>query len=142
DRGRAEHGPRLGLARVRRPRARALLSRALTGPAGFRPGAPMRLILASRSPQRRAILEQLGIPFEVAVPDVDELADGPPQELGAENAYRRAAAGAGSGGPGDALGLGGDTIVALGATVYGKPADAGAARETLTALAGRRHTVL
>ena len=102
----------------------------------------MRLILASRSPQRRAILEQLGIPFEVAVPDVDELADGPPQELVAENAYRKAAAAAGSDGAADALVLGVDTIVALGATVYAKPADAGAARETLTALAGRRHTVL
>jgi septum formation protein len=104
----------------------------------------MRLILASKSPQRRAILEQLGIPFEVAVPDVDELTDGPPHELVAENAYRKAAAAAaaGSDGAADALVLGVDTIVALGATVYGKPVDAGAARETLTALAGRRQTVL
>jgi septum formation protein len=101
----------------------------------------MRLILASRSPQRRAILEQLGIPFEVVVPDVDELTDGPPHELVAENAYRKAAAAAGSDAA-DALVLGVDTIVALGATVYGKPSDADAARETLTALAGRRHTVL
>jgi septum formation protein len=104
----------------------------------------MRLILASRSPQRRAILEQLGIPFEVVVPDVEELAGGPPHELVAENAYRKAAAAAAavSDGAADALVLGVDTIVALGATVYGKPADADAARETLTALAGRRHTVL
>jgi septum formation protein len=38
--------------------------------------------------------------------------------------------------------LGVDTVVALGARVYGKPADVGAARETLSALSGRRHTVL
>ncbi|MBV8989778.1 MAG: Maf family protein, partial [Solirubrobacterales bacterium] len=31
------------------------------------------MILASRSPQRRAILEQLGIPFSVRVPGVEEL---------------------------------------------------------------------
>ncbi len=102
----------------------------------------MRLLLASRSPQRRAILEQLGIPFEVVVPDVEELAAGPPHELVAENAYRKAAAAAGRDGAADALVLGVDTIVALGATVYGKPLDAGAAREMLRALAGRRHTVL
>jgi septum formation protein len=102
----------------------------------------MRLILASRSPQRRAILEQLGISFEVFVPEVEELTDGPPYELVAENAYRKAAAAAGRDGAVDALVLGVDTIVALGATVYGKPLDADAARETLTALAGRRHTVL
>jgi septum formation protein len=108
----------------------------------------MPLILASRSPQRRAILEQLGIAFEAIVPDVDELTDGPPHELVAENAYRKAAAVAsGRSGESDAVStgalvLGVDTIVALGATVYGKPQDASAARETLTALAGRRHTVL
>jgi septum formation protein len=102
----------------------------------------MRLILASRSPQRRAILDQLGIPFEVVVPDVDELTDGPPHEVVAENAYRKAAAAAGRDGAADALVLGVDTIVALGAIVYGKPLDAVAARDTLTALAGRRHTVL
>ena len=102
----------------------------------------MRLVLASRSPQRRAILEQLGIPFEVVVSDVDELTEGPPHELAAENAYRKASAVAGSEGGAGALVLGVDTIVALGARVYGKPADADAARETLTALAGRRHAVL
>ena len=47
-RGRPEHGPRLGLERVRRARGEALLPRALM------------LTLASRSPQRKAILEQLG----------------------------------------------------------------------------------
>jgi septum formation protein len=98
------------------------------------------LILASRSPQRRAILEQLGVGFEVVVPDVDELTEGPPIELAAENAYRKAAAVAER--KPDALVLGVDTIVALGARVYGKPADAAHARATLEALAGRRHMVI
>ena len=48
------------------------------------------LILASRSPQRRAILEQLGIEFSIVVPDVDELEAGPPDEVAVENAYRKA----------------------------------------------------
>jgi septum formation protein len=58
----------------------------------------------------------------------------------AENAYRKAAAVAAS--RTGQLVLGVDTEVALGAHVYGKPADAEHARETLLALAGRRHTVL
>ena len=99
------------------------------------------LILASRSPQRRAILEQLGIAFEVRVPDVDELEAGPPNEVAPENAYRKAKAIA-AGAPGDALVLGVDTVVALGARLYGKPADATEARATLTALSGRRHAVV
>jgi septum formation protein len=87
----------------------------------------------------------------VVVSDVEELTDGPPHELAAENAYRKAAAVAAvaavaaGGAPGGAAGarvLGVDTIVALGASLYGKPPDAGAARETLKALAGRRHVVL
>jgi septum formation protein len=76
----------------------------------------------------------------VVVPDVDELTEGPPHEVVAENAYRKAAAVAAE--RGDALVLGVDTVVALGARVYGKPVDAAEARETLVTLGGRRHTVL
>jgi septum formation protein len=96
------------------------------------------LVLASRSPQRRAILEQLGVEFSVRIPDgVEELETGPPHEVALENAYRKASA-IGS----DGLVLGVDTVVALGARLYGKPADAEEARATLTALAGRRHAVV
>lgn len=98
------------------------------------------LVLASRSPQRRAILQQLGIAFSVVVPDVEELTAGPAHEVAVENAYRKAAAVA-SGAP-DALVLGVDTVVALGSTLYGKPVDAAAARATLSALSGRRHAVI
>ena len=54
----------------------------------------MGLILASRSPQRRAILEQLGIAFEVVDVDVEELTDGPAVEIARANALRKAQAGA------------------------------------------------
>ncbi len=98
------------------------------------------LILASRSPQRRAILEQLGVAFSVVVPEVDELGEGPPHEVAIENAYRKAAAVAQD--HPDALVLGVDTVVALGSRLYGKPADRQQAAGTLLALNGRRHSVI
>jgi septum formation protein len=99
------------------------------------------LILASKSPQRRAILEQLGIPFEVRIAAVDELEEGgSPEELALENAHRKAAAVAPQ--AVDALVLGVDTVVALEGRLYGKPADAEDARATLAALSGRRHEVI
>ncbi len=98
------------------------------------------VVLASRSPQRRAILEQIGVPFTVEVPDVEELESGPPHEVALENAYRKASAVASRTTGGLVLGV--DTLVSLGARVYGKPADAADARSMLTALAGRRHTVV
>jgi septum formation protein len=96
------------------------------------------LILASRSPQRRAILEQLGVSFSVAVPEVQELVSGPPHEIAVENAFRKASAVALEG----VCVLGADTVVALGGLVYGKPASVDEARATLTALSGRRHSVI
>jgi septum formation protein len=96
------------------------------------------LILASRSPQRRAILEQLGASFEVVAPDVEEIAEGPPREVAVENAMRKARAVRRS----DAVVLGVDTIVALGSRIYGKPGDMAQAASTLRALAGRRHAVI
>jgi septum formation protein len=98
-----------------------------------------RLVLASRSPQRRAILEQLGVEFSIRVPEVEELEHGPPHEVALENAYRKAVAVAADS---DGLVLGVDTVVSLGARLYGKPADPAEARVTLTALAGRRHAVI
>jgi septum formation protein len=99
------------------------------------------LILASRSPQRRAILEQLGADFTVDVPDADELEAGPPHEVAVENAYRKAHAVAAAADR-HALVLGVDTVVCIGSRLYGKPDDAAAARATLAALSGRRHAVI
>ncbi|MFZ1992831.1 MAG: Maf family protein [Solirubrobacteraceae bacterium] len=97
-----------------------------------------RLILASASPQRRAILQQIGVAFEVRVPAVDELSEGPAAEVALENAYRKAAAVA----PVQLPVLGVDTVVSLGTQIFGKPGDAVHAAEMLGALAGRRHVVV
>ena len=96
------------------------------------------LILASRSPQRRAILEQLGIDFEVRPTDVGELEEGSPEEIAVENARRKAEAVSSLG---DVV-LGVDTVVALDGVVYGKSPDEAGARATLTALSGRCHQVI
>ena len=79
------------------------------------------LILASRSPQRRAILEQIGVRFEVRVTDVAELEAGPPDEVALENAYRKAAAVAPDAHHTPVLAV--DTVVTAGGRIYGKPLD-------------------
>ena len=93
------------------------------------------LVLASRSPQRRAILEQLGIEFEVVVPEVEELEEGDPREMVVENALRKARAV-----EGDRV-LGVDTTVVVDGRSYGKPANDEEAEATLTLLSGRSHEV-
>jgi septum formation protein len=100
----------------------------------------LHLILASRSPQRRAILEQLGVAFEVRVADVEELVAGPPDEVAIENAYRKAAGVMTSEADPPVLGV--DTVVTIGGRIYGKPRDREHAREILEALGGRRHAVI
>lgn len=109
------------------------------------------LILASGSPQRRAILEQLGVAFRVVVTGVDELTEGPPEEIAVENARRKASAAASGLDPAphpehpnsdaDTV-LGVDTLVALDGRVYGKPCNRDDAAATLRALAGRSHRVV
>jgi septum formation protein len=98
------------------------------------------LILASRSPQRRAILEQLGIAFSVIMPDVEELEQGSAEDVALENARRKAEAVAADH-PG-ALVLGADTVVSLEGRLYGKPRAADQAGEALRALSGRTHQVV
>jgi septum formation protein len=98
------------------------------------------LVLASRSPQRRAILEQLRIAFEVLPVDVVELEVGDPVEVARANALRKARAAAPER-PGRTI-LGVDTVVALDGEIYGKPASEAAARETLKRLSGRAHEVV
>ena len=96
------------------------------------------LILASRSPQRHAILRQVGIEFDSVMPEVEELEHGEPADVAIENASRKAAAARGATVP--VLGV--DTVVTLDGQMYGKPGDLEQARATLTALSGRTHTVL
>jgi septum formation protein len=115
------------------------------------------LILASASPQRRAILERLGIDFEQRPASVEEVEEGDPQVVAVENALRKARAAWGMSPAAPAAGgqrhhanersahelvLGVDTMVQLDGRIYGKPADEQAARETLAALSGRTHDVV
>ncbi|HEV2723215.1 MAG TPA: Maf family protein, partial [Thermoleophilaceae bacterium] len=98
-----------------------------------------QLLLASRSPQRRAILEQLGVEFDVAVPDVEELEEGDPRALALENALRKARAAAPPRTRATVLGV--DTVVSSGGRVLGKPRDERQAHSFLSELSDRAHEV-
>jgi septum formation protein len=93
------------------------------------------LTLASASPQRRAILAQLGVDFEVVVPEVEELTDGDPRSTVVENAVRKARAV-----EGDPV-LGADTEVVLDGHVFGKAGSEEEAELFLRRLSGRTHEV-
>jgi septum formation protein len=96
------------------------------------------LVLASRSPQRRAILRELGVEFVERPVDIVEEDAGVPEAVAGENALRKAVAGRAQEGE---VVLGVDTVVATELEIWGKPPNAEAARETLRRLAGRTHTV-
>ncbi len=104
------------------------------------PPAPP-LLLASTSPQRRAILEQLGIPFELAEPDYEEHdpPDADPIALVRDHAAGKARS---IGEPDERPVLGVDTAVHLGGRLYGKPAGPEEAEEMLEALGGQTHEVV
>jgi nucleoside triphosphate pyrophosphatase len=91
------------------------------------------LVLASTSPQRCAILEQLAIPFEMVAPDFHEAPGTTPLERAAGKARSV------DGGPRPVLGV--DTEVLLDGELLGKPANATEAEEMLEALSGRTHEV-
>ena len=101
-----------------------------------------QLILASASPRRRELLQQVGVKFRVEVADIDEtplsaetpaayvarLALGKAQKVAANN-------------PGCVV-LGSDTTVVLDDEILGKPENDADARRILATLAGRRHQVM
>ena len=100
------------------------------------------LVLASTSPQRRAILEQLGIPFEVVAPRYVE-EDGPgtdPVELVRAHAAGKAWSVLPAAGSRPVLGV--DTAVVVGGEVFGKPRDEADAAVMLERLGGRGHDVV
>lgn len=92
------------------------------------------IVLASTSPQRRLILDQLRIPFEVVAPNYEEQPGGDPVE--------EAAAKARSVDGGERPVLGVDTIVSCNGEVLGKPRDATDAERMLETLAGKTHDVV
>ena len=105
------------------------------------PPAPP-LLLASTSPQRRAILKQLQIPFDAVAPKYEE--HDPPEadatKLVCDHALGKARSVASE--AGDRLVLGVDTTVVLEGRIYAKPADAGGAERMLEELSGRTHAVV
>jgi nucleoside triphosphate pyrophosphatase len=94
------------------------------------------LLLASRSPQRRAILRMLGVEFEAVSPGYDEPdLPGTPAEIAVAHARAKAASVEGE------RVLGVDTIVVIDGRVLGKPPDEREARAYLGLLSGRTHAV-
>ena len=115
DRGRPEHGPRLGLAGVGRARDRRSGSRssdAPRSPAARRSGA--------RSSRRSACRSGVDV-------DVDEIEEGTGAEVALDQRPAQGAGGRAAGEPATLV-LGVDTLVALDGAIWGKPADAAAAR--------------
>ena len=102
---------------------------------------PPPIVLASISPQRRVILEQLGLPFRVVPPAYEEhdSPDADPVELVREHARGKAAS-VGSHGESPVLGV--DTAVVVDGRSLGKPVGAGEAEAMLEQLSGRTHEVL
>lgn len=103
------------------------------------------LYLASQSPRRRQLLEQLGVDFVVVDVDVPERrAPGEsPQDYVSRVAREKARAGSAAlGGATGAQVLGADTEVVLDDEVFGKPRDAEDAADMLRRLSGKTHAVI
>lgn len=107
-----------------------------------------KLILASKSPRRREILENLGVSFEIVTADTDEHADiTDPCALVEELSVRKGLAvrellRAEGRDLSDVVILASDTVVATDSEILGKPADADDARRMLGLLSGRAHRVV
>jgi septum formation protein len=101
-----------------------------------------RLVLASASPRRRALLAALGLDFDVITSGAPEIENGlPPEQLVVANACakrdevaRRLTE--------PALVIAADTLVFLDGEVLNKPAGLDEARDMLARLSGRTHAVL
>ena len=115
--------------------------------------APAFIYLASQSPRRRQLLDQIGAVHELLLPAADEDAEALEAERAGElpAAYvqrvtaaklRAAVARLAARGLAKAPVLCADTTVALGRSILGKPADAADAAATLRRLSGRTHRVL
>lgn len=99
-----------------------------------------RLVLASESPRRRALLESLGIGFDVRPSNLDEdFGDLSPREAVRFLALQKAVSVAD--GLEDRLVVAGDTLIDFSGTVVGKPRDDDDAFATLRALSGNEHVV-
>lgn len=106
----------------------------------------MKIILASASPRRRELLEQIGLSFEVMTSQVEEKISsaGPDrvvEELSCQKAKAVAEKLSRPKAGGAVLVIGADTVVALDGAILGKPSDPGDAFRMLERLQGREHEV-
>jgi len=101
-----------------------------------------RIVLASASPRRARLLEQIGLAYQVWPSSVNEETTGVdnPSRLAAVLALQKAEWVARRAGRGVVLGA--DTVVAMGRVILGKPRDEAHAIEMLTMLSGQTHQVL
>ena len=102
-----------------------------------------KLILASASPRRKELLDQVGIKYEVLPSNVEEHIEdmeGTPAEKAEKLAYLKARDVASK--LKDCLVLGADTIVVVDNEVLGKPKDLDDAKSMLSRLSGKEHQVI
>lgn len=100
-----------------------------------------RIVLASASPRRRALLAALGLDFESTVSHAPEVDEGPtPDAIVEMNAVRKRDEVAASI-EGHAIIIAADTLVFLGDHVLSKPADLDEARAMIARLSGNTHQV-
>lgn len=103
---------------------------------------PPRLVLASASPRRRALLAAAGLAFEIVESGIDETQDLDEEAARYAERMARAKALSVSRIRPAALALGADTVVELHGRLLLKPADPGDARRMLRALSGHTHRVV
>lgn len=104
----------------------------------------VKIILASASPRRRELLEQIGLKFQVKVSDVEEkvssvLPERVVEELSAQKAEAVLKGLLES--PEDVLVIGADTVVAMEGRILGKPHSSEEAGKMLQQLSGKTHAV-
>ena len=102
----------------------------------------MKLILASSSPRRRELLQNMGLELQIVPPECEEIMDAAMEagelvkKLSSEKAHdveKRT-------GSGNFI-VAADTVVVIDGKILGKPADEAEAAEMLRKLSGRAHTV-
>jgi len=103
-----------------------------------------RIILASKSPRRRQLLEEAGLPFEVKTLEVEE---NYPEDLAAEEvavylAQKKARASQVFLESDNDIILAADSVVILNGVIYGKPEDEAEAKAMLAKLSGEEHQVI
>ena len=105
-----------------------------------------KIILASASPRRKELLEQIGVDFEIAVSDKEtEIDCSDPVEACRKQAYNKALDIVEKSrlkyGDKDFAVISADTIVAIDTKILGKPKDKSEARKMLETISGRMHRV-